>query len=292
MQMQGLELKGSDAEIQKSRRISVEGYDTSLRMEDVDDALREHLASCGKIIHVSIPRNYEETILCRYALVYVNEEDEEKALRLDGSDMGGQILRIKSYPFHENHLENDLAPMKDVKVYRPQQTLKVTGYDTSLPVEDIEIELEKYFSSHGSFVYQDETASGAIKTFVSSSSHKAYIYVRGPDAVDKALELSGRSVEGLNFVVTKVYALPENPPMSGFIHPSNLTRFTREQIEDPNLYFITEGQQKKSDTSEGNQKKKKKKKKKNKKSKTREGIQKKKSETREGKQKKGVEISL
>ncbi|KAG2259758.1 hypothetical protein Bca52824_079052 [Brassica carinata] len=166
----GLELNGSDAEIRKSsiRRISVEGYDTSLRMEDVDDALREHLASCGKIIH--------------------------------------------SYPFHENHLENDLAPMKDVKVYLPQQTLKVTGYDTSLPVEDIEIELEKYFSSHGSFVYQDETASGAIKT-------KAYIYVRGPDAVDKALELSGRSVEGLNFVVTKVYPLPENPPMSGFIHP-------------------------------------------------------------------------
>ncbi|CAN6907626.1 unnamed protein product [Brassica oleracea] len=193
-------------------------------MEDVDDALREHLASCGKIIHVSIPRNYEETILCR---------------------------------------------------------LKVTGYDTSLPVEDIEIELEKYFSSHGSFVYQDETASGAIKT-------KAYIYVRGPDAVDKALELSGRSVEGLNFVVTKVYPLPENP-----LHPCNLTRFTREQIEDPNLYFITEGQQKKSDTSEGNQKKKKKKKKKNKKSKTREGIQKKKkSETREEKQKKGVEVSL
>ncbi|KAL0757557.1 hypothetical protein Bca101_095225 [Brassica carinata] len=201
---EGLELNGSDAEIRKSsiRRISVEGYDTSLRMEDVDDALREHLASCGKIIHVSIPRNYEETILCR---------------------------------------------------------LKVTGYDTSLPVEDIEIELEKYFSSHGSFVYQDETASGAIKT-------KAYIYVRGPDAVDKALELSGRSVEGLNFVVTKVYPLPENPPMSGFIHP------TEEEC-----------------TSEGNQKKKKK----NKKSKTREGIQKKKkSETREGKQKKGVEISL
>ncbi|CAG7867033.1 unnamed protein product [Brassica rapa] len=284
----GLESKGTDAEIRKSsiRRISVEGYDTSLRMEDVDDALRKHFASCGNIIHVYVPRNYEETILCRYAFVYVNEEDVEKALRLDGSDMGGQILQIKSYPFHETHLENDLAPMKEVKVYWPQQTLKVTGYDTSLPVEDIQIELEKYFSSHGSFVYQDETASGAIKT-------KAYIYVQGPDAVDKALELSGRSVEGLNFVVTKVYPLPENPHMSGFIHPINLTRFTREQIEDPNLCFITEGQQKKSDTSEGNQKKKKKKKKKNKKSKTREGIQKKKkSETREGKQKKGVEISL
>ncbi|CAN6902003.1 unnamed protein product [Brassica oleracea] len=276
--VEGLELNGCDAEIRESRisRIAVEGYDTSLPREDVDGALREHFASCGNIIHVYVPIDENSGTLCRYALVYVNEEDEEKALRLDGSDMGGQILRIKSYPFHENHLENDLAPMKDVKVYRPQQTLKVTGYDTSLPVEDI---LEKYFSSHGSFVYQDETASGAIKT-------KAYIYVRGPDAVDKALELSGRSVEGLNFVVTKVYALPENPPMSGFIHPST------EQIEDPNLYFITEGQQKKSDTSEGNQKKKKKKKKKNKKSKTREGIQKKKSETREGKQKKGVEISL
>ena len=30
----------------------------------------------------------------RYALIYVNKEDEEKALRLDGSDMGGRILQI------------------------------------------------------------------------------------------------------------------------------------------------------------------------------------------------------
>ncbi|CDY16088.1 BnaC08g40350D [Brassica napus] len=64
----GLELNGSDAEIRKSsiRRISVEGYDTSLRLEDVDEALRKYFASCGKIIHVSIPRNSDWTILCQF----------------------------------------------------------------------------------------------------------------------------------------------------------------------------------------------------------------------------------
>ena len=58
----------------------------------------------------------------RYALIYVNEEDEEKALRLDGSDMGGRILQIQSYPFHENHLENFFDPMKEAKAYRIQHT--------------------------------------------------------------------------------------------------------------------------------------------------------------------------
>ena len=100
----------------------MEGYDTSLPREDVDDALREHFASCGNIIHVYVPIDENSGTLCRfvassssliaqinccltikstcfllfyrYALIYVNKEDEEKALRLDGSDMGGRILQI------------------------------------------------------------------------------------------------------------------------------------------------------------------------------------------------------
>ena len=49
----------------------------------------------------------------RYAFVYFNDEDEEKALRLDGSDMGGRILQIKSYPFHATYLNHVLDPMKE-----------------------------------------------------------------------------------------------------------------------------------------------------------------------------------
>ncbi|KAF2616774.1 hypothetical protein F2Q68_00042401 [Brassica cretica] len=153
----------------------------------------------------------------KYAFVYFNDEDEEKALRLDGSDMGGRILQIKSYPFHETYLNHALDPMKE----------------------------------------------GVL--------NKSYIYLNGQEAVDKALERSG----GLNLVVTKVEPIPKTPEKSGYIPPRIYARF-KEQIDDPKLYFIIDP---KSETSEGNQKKKKK-------TKTREGNQKKRSETTEGNQKK------
>ncbi|XP_009117999.2 uncharacterized protein LOC103843052 [Brassica rapa] len=295
-----LESKDSDAEIRESSisRIAVEGYDTSLRREDVDDALREHFASCGNIIHVYVPIDENSGTLCRYALIYVNEEDEEKALRLNGSDMGGRILQIQSYAFHQNHLNEVLDQMKEGRLYRPQHTIMVTGCDNFLPVNVIEKELEKYFSAIGSFVYRDETASGAIIT-------PARVYVRGQEGVEKALERSGRSVGGLNFAVTVVDPLPKITPTIGYMHPHNFTVVPKELIENPNIYYVfEENHKKKTETTAGNQQKKKSKtternqkkknKKKEKKSKTREAYQmKKKSETREGNQKmKGVEISF
>ncbi|KAF3498042.1 hypothetical protein DY000_02057748, partial [Brassica cretica] len=198
------------------RRISVEGYDTSLRLEDVDEALRKHFASCGKIIHVFIPRNSDWTILCQYAFVYFNEEDEEKALRLDGSDMGGRILQIKSYPFHATYLNHVLDPMKE-GLLKYQHTAKVTGYDNSLSLDIVRKEIEEYFSACGSFVYPHKTSARATKI-------KSYIYLDGQEAVDKALERSG----GLNLVVTKVEPIPKTPEKTGYIPPrTTSTKFQR-----------------------------------------------------------------
>ncbi|KAF2590522.1 hypothetical protein F2Q70_00041748 [Brassica cretica] len=238
------------------RRISVEGYDTSLRLEDVDDALREHLASCGKIIHVSIPRNSEWTILCkfmacltiyltclllfyRYAFVYFNDEDEEKALRLDGSDMGGRILQIKSYPFHETYLNHALDPMKE----------------------------------------------GVL--------NKSYIYLNGQEAVDKALERSGglnlvvtkvepipKTPEKSGYIPPRIYARfkeqIDDPKLYFIIDPKSETSEGNQKKKKKTK--TREGNQKKrSETTEGNQKKK---------GKTKEGNQKKKGNQ------KGVEISF
>ncbi|KAG2259819.1 hypothetical protein Bca52824_079113 [Brassica carinata] len=279
----GLESKDSDAEIRESSisRIAVKGYDTSLRREDVDGALREHFASCGNIIHVHVPIDESSGTLCSYALIYVNEEDEEKALSLDGSDMGGRILKIQSYAFHQNHLNEVLDQMKEGELYQPQHTILVTCDDISLRIDVIKTELEKYFSAIGSLVYPDVTAS-------------ADVYVLGQEGVEKALESSGPSVGGLNFVVTEVVPLPKITPKTGYIHPHNFTIMARKLIENQKKTETTAGnqQKKKSKTTERNQKKKNKKK--EKKSKTREAYQmKKKSETREGNQKmKGVEISF
>ncbi|KAG2300928.1 hypothetical protein Bca52824_037400 [Brassica carinata] len=101
--VEGLELNGSDAAIRKSSisRIAAEGYDTSQLppREGVEEALRKHFASRGiKLIHASAPEvDYRGTILCRFALIYVNEEDGEKALKLDGSDMGAMAEPNQSF---------------------------------------------------------------------------------------------------------------------------------------------------------------------------------------------------
>ncbi|KAJ4903332.1 hypothetical protein Rs2_17283 [Raphanus sativus] len=296
--MKGLELNdGSDAEIRKSsiRRISVEGYDISLRIEDVDEALRKHFASCGKIIHVYIPGNNEWTILCKYAFVYFNEEDEEKALRLDGRDMGGQILQIKSYPFHETYLNDVVDPMKDDNFIMYPFRVEVAGYDNSLPLDVVKKEIKEYFSVNRSFAHHHKTSSAATEI-------NSFIYLKGQEAVDKALERSGSSVGGLSLVVTKVFPIEYNPPPTGYIPPRIYNTFTQEQKDDPNLYYTIIGrQQKKSEQKKSETKKKKKTKtregnQKKKKTKTTEGNQKK-SETTEGNQKKksktkGVQISF
>ncbi|CAN7064362.1 unnamed protein product [Brassica oleracea var. botrytis] len=84
--VEGLELNGSDAAIRKS---------SSPPREGVEEALRKHFASRGiKLIHASAPEvDYRGTILCRFALIYVNEEDGEKALKLDGSCMLQDLVR-------------------------------------------------------------------------------------------------------------------------------------------------------------------------------------------------------
>ncbi|KAH0866306.1 hypothetical protein HID58_083517 [Brassica napus] len=213
--IKGLESKGSDAEIRESRisRIVVEGYDTSLTREDVEKALRNHFASCGNIIHVYVPINDESDIPNRFSFIYVNGEDEEKALRLNGSDMGGGILQIYAYSFHENYLDDVLATMKEGPGHGRQRTiscntrLEVTGYDPSLSMDDVESEMCKHFSPASAFAYR--TCGGLKST--------ALVYVIGEDAVQMALELSGRSVDGMNIVVTQV--LPRKPIKCGYTNP-------------------------------------------------------------------------
>lgn len=204
--IKGLELNGCEGESRISR-IVVEGYDTSLRREDVEEALRKHFASCGNIVHVYVPINEETDIPNRFSFIYVNGEDEEKALRLNGSDMGGRILQTYAYPFQENYLDDVLATMKEAR--QPQRTLKVTGYDPSLSMDDVESKLCKHFAPASCFAYR---TCGGLKS-------KAFVYLVGEDDVEKALELSGRCVGGLNIVVTQV--LPKKPIKCGYTRPLN-----------------------------------------------------------------------
>ncbi|KAL0732666.1 hypothetical protein Bca4012_008875 [Brassica carinata] len=196
--VEGLELNGSDAAIRKSFRISrmsVEGYDTSSSRDEVEEALRKHFASREiKLIHASAPEVDERrTILCRYALIYLNEEDEEKALKFDGSDMRGRILRVAAYPFDSNHLEHFFAPTKAQDKYL-QRTLFVTGFDTSLTKDDTKVMVRRVFPGSGCLVL---------------SEGRVFVNLRGQDAIDKALQLSGDSVGGFKIVVNAISAMRE-----------------------------------------------------------------------------------
>ncbi|KAL0732718.1 hypothetical protein Bca4012_008927 [Brassica carinata] len=136
--VEGVELNGSDAAVRKSRMV-VEGYDGSTDRTDVEEALIKHFASRGiKLIHVSVPEvDKTHTILCRCGLIYLNEEDEEKALKFDGSVMGGRMLRVTAYPFENNRLDHffSTTEAQDKNLLR---ALKVTGFDTSLARDVLE----------------------------------------------------------------------------------------------------------------------------------------------------------
>ncbi|KAG2297820.1 hypothetical protein Bca52824_034292 [Brassica carinata] len=167
-----------------------------------------------------------KVIMRRCALIYVNGECEAEALKLDGSDMGGRILTITAYPFDDNRLEHVFAPTKATDKYR-QRTLKVTGFDTSLSKDDIKKMLRGVFPGSGCFPFMDGSA---------------FLYLRGQDAMDKALKLSGGSVGGFKFAVTAV--LPIRVLKCGFSLASMLAMVEKAK---PTL---CEGNQKKIKTTE------------------------------------------
>ncbi|KAJ0235265.1 hypothetical protein HA466_0268560 [Hirschfeldia incana] len=74
------------------RRISVyvTGYDTSLSEIDIGNALCKHFSSCGKTRILYIAKEFAS------AEVRIHGEDaQDKAMELDGSDMGGRKLLVK-----------------------------------------------------------------------------------------------------------------------------------------------------------------------------------------------------
>ncbi|CAH8290993.1 unnamed protein product [Eruca vesicaria subsp. sativa] len=170
----------------------VKGYDTSPPREDAEEALRQHFASRGiKLIHVSVSEDYYDSrILCSYGLIYVNEECEAEALKLQGSDMGGGcILEIIAYPFADNHLDHVFAPTKASDEYL-QRGLKVTGFDTNIASkDDIMKMVSEAFPGSGCFVHNGGCC---------------LVYLHGQDAVENALKLSGASVGGFKIAVDKV----------------------------------------------------------------------------------------
>lgn len=131
------------------------GYDTGLPHDDVESALRKLYSSCGEITDVYVPIDYQwENTLSKCSFVYfVGEGAVDKALLLNGADVGGWNVSAEAYPFQ--------------RYAKYLVSVTVKGYDTSLDEIDIENELTKLFSSCGEVTEVMVNDDG----FVASSSH-------------------------------------------------------------------------------------------------------------------------
>ncbi|KAL0740074.1 hypothetical protein Bca4012_081587 [Brassica carinata] len=84
--------------------ISVEGYDTCLPEEEIKKKLINHFNSCGEVLAVIIPKDPDHSpdLYRRAFVILLGDGAEEKALQLNGTDIGGWNALVKVEPEEED----------------------------------------------------------------------------------------------------------------------------------------------------------------------------------------------
>lgn len=212
--------------------ISVEGYDPCLPEDDLKNELINHFNSCGEVFNVILREDPDSPNLDRRALVILlGEGAEEKALQLNGTDIGGWKALVKVEPEEERDEEADLyrSSLAD-EIYNDRRFwfgVAVRGYDTSLPADEVESALTKHFSSCGEITH----------VFVSTLDKKTNIYFLQKEGEARALDLCGTEVGGSKIAVCRLATIFTNkpPPGGGICYgysvPAHMIEFTRE-IQD------------------------------------------------------------
>ncbi|VVB13344.1 unnamed protein product [Arabis nemorensis] len=210
---EGMESNGIDVGNRESRSVTmvVSGYDKFLPVDDIKSLLSEHFSSCGEITNVYIPtRVGSESTRNKYAFVDVTGDDaEKKALRLNGSDVGGRSVVVKVMPPSPSsecckgtpELYVALAELKERERITPSiNVVMVSGFDTSFPEYRVKDPLTKYFSACGEIrvvrVHREDNGL-LYKT--------ASVQIRGlRDVVgEKAWALNGADMGGWKAKVTR-----------------------------------------------------------------------------------------
>ncbi|KAL1209480.1 Nucleolin 1 [Cardamine amara subsp. amara] len=169
------------AEIQKCRtaRVTVTGYDRTLPEADIKRELTRVFSSCGEVALFNAPIGSRSA-----RIVIVGEGVKEKALQLNGtaSDVGTLLVTDVSM----NVMPPDISARRDEAVLKSRTKICVSGYDTSLPEDDIKSALTNLLSSCGEVmgVVMPRSKGSAIVSFM----------VEG--AKEKAVELSGCDMGG------------------------------------------------------------------------------------------------
>ncbi|CAF1870394.1 BnaC04g47460D [Brassica napus] len=187
------------------------GDDTCLPEDDIKKELINHFNSCGEVLSVIVPKDPESPNLNRRAVVILlGHGAEEKALQLNGTDIGGWNALVKVEPEQEDEESSRYRSslidelMNDPKFW---YGVSVRGYDTSLPTNI-------YFSR------QEEEA--------------------------RALDLHGTKVGGFKLDISRVPSVLSNRPLGngqirlGYTVPAHMIEFagkTDDEIEDKVIAF-------------------------------------------------------
>ncbi|KAL0709609.1 hypothetical protein Bca4012_016587 [Brassica carinata] len=166
-------------------RISVEGYDISLQAVDLDISLVNHFSSCGNVEFVEVPRDPVTNAISGTSTTVVlrGEGAEEKALALNGSDLGGWRVSVKILPQVLSSLRSGLTTREAARQYvahfkrYKSRGITVKGYDRSLCEAHIKRALVNHFSPCGEI------------TDVFVFKRRALVYFFEDGAVGKALKL-------------------------------------------------------------------------------------------------------
>ncbi|XP_013633412.1 nucleolin 1-like [Brassica napus] len=182
--------------------------------------------SCGEVFRVIVPTDF---IVDRRAFVILlGHGAEEKALQLNGSDIGDWNALVK------------VAPEEEEEEYQMHATnycslfgIAVLGYDTSLPEDEIESKLTANFSSCGKITH----------VFVCPLDECTNIYFSKEEGEASALDLNGSEVGGFKITTMRVATVRSNPPLApgetriGYSIPAHFIEFARENEEKLNDYM-------------------------------------------------------
>ncbi|XP_013630844.1 PREDICTED: nucleolin 1-like [Brassica oleracea var. oleracea] len=233
------EAAAKDEAISSRVRISIEGYEFSKDTEnEIRIQLVNHFKSCGYVSRVDFPT---EPLLDSRAFVTIfGDGAKEKALQLNGSDMGGWNALVKFAPEEEDEeyqAESDYTDFVMNQLLNDERFrfgICVVGYDPSLLKDEVEEALTAHFSSCGVIIHVD----------VDLLDKMTSIYFSEEEGEASAMNLDGSQVNGFKIntmlVPTKARSNPPRPPGEthcGYCPPAQMLEFADETKEKIDFYM-------------------------------------------------------
>ncbi|KAF3559304.1 hypothetical protein F2Q69_00017792, partial [Brassica cretica] len=217
------------------------GDDTCLPEDEIKKELINHFNSCGEVLSVIVPKDPDDSpnLHRRAVVILLGDGAEEKALQLNGTDIGGWNALVKVEPEQEDEESSRYrSSLIDELMNDPKFWYGVSGrgYDTSLPVDQVESALKKHFSYCGEITH----------VFVNTLDKQTNIYFSLQEEEARALDLHGTKVGGFKLDISRVPSVLSNRPLGngqiglGYTVPAHMIEFagkTDDEIEDKVIAF-------------------------------------------------------